>query len=227
MEPEFNRLAAEIPGLGIHCTRMHLEVTAEGDITTEYLLDMERLATKTVVSELAHANVGVIVYGCTSGSFVGGPGWDGEIIEGIRKKTGIATTTATTAVVAALRAFNARKVALGTPYDDEITGLGKAFLESEGFEVVNAIGLDIVPQLADAPVGLAYQLGRKVDTPRADCVFISCTHFATIDVIGMLESDLGKPVISANQASFWHALQILGVKARLSRYGSLFEGVSI
>ena len=166
------------------------------------------------------------MYGCTSGSFVGGPGWDGEIIDRIREKTGIATTTATTAVVAALRALHVRKIALGTPYGDEITRLGKAFLESEGFEVVNAIGLNIVSRLADAPASLAYQLGRKVDAPSAACVFISCTQFPTIHVIAMLESDLGKPAISANQASFWHALQILGVETHLSGYGSLLEGVS-
>ncbi len=227
MEPEFNRLAAEIPGLAVHSARMHIELeSAEKVLTKEALFDMQSLAVKTVIPELAHANVGVIVYGCTSGSFMGGPGWDQKIVESIHEKTGIPATTTTTAVVAALKALNVRRVALGTPYNEEITGLGKTFLEDEGFEVVNTVALDIVDEIiTDVPQSLAYQLGRRLDTPQADCIFISCTSFPTIDVIDTLESDLGKPVISANLASFWHALQILAVKPRLSGYGSLLGEV--
>jgi maleate cis-trans isomerase len=221
MEPEFNDLASHVPGLAIHCARVHQEST-----TVKGLLDMEPLVVNTAAPDLADASVGVIVYGCTSGSFSGGPGWDQEIIKRIQEKTGIPTTTASTAVMAALKALNARKVALGTPYSDEVTRLGQAFLESKGFEVVNTIGLDNVIEIGDAPFSLAYQLSRKLDSPEVDCLVISCTKFPTLEIISFLETDLGKPVISSNVASFWHALQILGIKSRFSGYGCLIEGES-
>jgi len=223
MEPEFNRLAAQVPGLSIHASRMHLVSTRETGLTQDALLKMEPLAVDVAVPELAHAGVGVIVYGCTSGSFAGGAGWDKKIVERIQEKTRAKATTTTTAIVAALKSLKVRKVALGTPYDEKVTQLGKAFLEHEGFQVVNTIALDNVYQICDAPPSAAYNLGRQVDVTTADCVFISCTQFPTLDALGPLEADLGKPVLSANLASFWHALQILQIKPRISGFGSLLQ----
>ena len=39
----------------------------------------------------------------------------------------------------------------------------------------------------------------------------------------MLEDDLGKPVISSNQASFAIALKRLGIKSDVKGFGSLFD----
>lgn len=54
-------------------------------------------------------------------------------------------------------------------------------------------------------------------------VFISCTAFKTIGVIATLEQDLGKPVVSANQASFWDCLRTAGLADRITGYGRLFD----
>ena len=219
-EPEFNYLAVNIPGISIHSARMHLHV---GDILTKQdLLDMHAKAIDKAIPELGHAQVNLIVYACTSGSFAGGAKWDQEIIDRIHKETGIPATTTTTAVLQALHTLGIQRIALGTPYNEEITKLGKDFLEDEGFEVVNSIALDNLDRIlaGDRP-SLAYELGRKVDTKEAECVFISCTQFPTIDVVSELEADLGKPVVTANLASFWHALQLLSIKVSLSGYGVL------
>jgi maleate isomerase len=192
-EPEFNLLALNIPGISIHGARMHLGMAEV--LTKQDLLDMHSKAIEKTIPELAHAEVDLIVYACTSGSFAGGSKWDQEIIDAIQKKTGILATTTTTAVLQALRTLGIKKVALGTPYNEDITTVGKDCL--------------------------AYELGRKVDTDDAECVFISCTQFPTIDVISELEADIGKPVVTANVASFWHALQILSIKASITGYGVL------
>lgn len=223
IEPEFNTLAREIPGISVHSVRMHLEVSEDKGLSKQALLDMELQAVESVVSELAHAKVDVIVYGCTSGSFVGGPGRDQELTELIVQKTNVPTTTTSTAIVAALEALGVQKIAMGTPYNDEISMLGKAFFEGAGFQVLNAINLDNVLDIHSAPPGQAYNLARSVDVPTAECVFISCTQFPAIQEIEMIERDLGKPVFSSNSASFWHALQFLRVDADLSQYGVLFS----
>ncbi len=219
-EPEFNYLAANVPGISIHCSRMHLDV---GDVLTKQdLLDMHAKAIEKAIPELGHAPVNLIVYACTSGSFAGGSEWDQEIIDTIQQETGIPATTTSTAVLHALHTLGIQRIALGTPYNEEITMLGKNFLENEGFKVVNSIALDNLDRIlaGDRP-SLAYELGRKVDTKEAECVFISCTQFPTMDVVSELEADLGKPVVTANLASFWHALQLLSIKASLPDYGVL------
>ena len=40
---------------------------------------------------------------------------------------------------------------------------------------------------------------------------ISCTNLITIGAIPELERRLGKPVVSANQATVWHACRLAGV----------------
>lgn len=221
-EFEFNTLAMAVPGISVHCARMHLEF---GDtLTKEALLDMHNHSAGTAVTELAHAKVNVIVYACTSGSFVGGPEWDRGIIEKIEKQTGIPTITTSTSVVKALHYLNVSRIAVGAPYDESVTLLGVKFLEESGFIVVKHLALDNIESVVSGVSSdLAYKLGRRVNSKEADCVFISCTQFPTIDVIGSLELDLVKPVISANSASFWYALRSLSINSDLSTYGKLFS----
>ncbi|MFE8009456.1 hypothetical protein [Streptomyces sp. NPDC057418] len=49
--------------------------------------------------------------------------------------------------------------------------------------------------------------------PRADAVFISCTALPTYDALSRPEERLGKPVISANQATAWALLDAVGERA--------------
>jgi maleate isomerase len=70
----------------------------------------------------------------------------------------------------------------------------------------------------------AYRLGRSADVPDADAVFIACTALPTLDVLAPLEADLGKPVVSANQATMWGALRLAGVATTgLEGRGALYR----
>jgi maleate cis-trans isomerase len=54
-------------------------------------------------------------------------------------------------------------------------------------------------------------------------VFISCTGFAAIPIIEQLEADLGKPVVTSNQATFWAALRRAGLNDRVGGLGRLLK----
>jgi len=45
-----------------------------------------------------------------------------------------------------------------------------------------------------------------------------------VGVLEVLERDLGKPVISSNQASLWRALDLAGVRESISGFGRLLDG---
>ncbi len=47
-----------------------------------------------------------------------------------------------------------------------------------------------------------------------------------VGIIQKLEQDLGKPVISSNQACFWHTLRLAGVKEKIEGYGTLLANSS-
>src|ERR671935_1075594 len=59
---------------------------------------------------LATAKVDVVAYGCTTGSFYRGPGWDREMLALIEREAGVPAVATTPSVVAPLRAFGARRV---------------------------------------------------------------------------------------------------------------------
>ena len=78
-------------------------------------------------------------------------------------------------------------------------------------------------ELNDISLERAYAFTKSVVEPKADTVFISCTGLRTIGAIEALEADLGRPVISAIQATFWDALCIAKVRDVQPGFGSLFN----
>ena len=86
--------------------------------------------------------------------------------------------------------------------------------------------LDNVTDIYEETAERAYQLGRKVDAPEAQAVFLSGTGMPTIKILEALEHDLGKPAISANSAMMWHALRLAGVRHPIPGYGRLLASVS-
>jgi maleate isomerase len=176
---------------------------------------------------LASANVDLICYGCTVETILQGIEYDKKLREDLQKATGIPAKTMAGAVVEALREVKAQKVAVVTPYIEEINKREKAFLEGLGFKVVYEKGLGISETVEIAKVSPAavYQLGREAlsKAPEADTLFLSCGNLRTIEILSALEKDAGKPAISSNQALLWGALRMVGVNEPIYGYGSLLE----
>ena len=170
---------------------------------------------------LAHARVDAIAFGCTSGSFIKGMGYDKKVIDAIQDSTGIMATTTSTAVVEALKIAGIKKLSVGAPYSHSIMDKLKEFLEKNGFEVVKIEGLDMLSGEGDLPLDTTYDLVRKIDHPDSEGIFISCTDFKTVELLEILENDFGKKVITSNQATMWKLLRFSGMKIRLKGFGSL------
>ncbi len=195
-------------------------------ITRESLLAMidsvERAA-----YDLAQAYPEVILYGCTSGSFLVGPGREDEIGERITRHTGIAAYTTSTAVIRALRAFGSKRVFMVTPYPDEVNAHEVAFLEYRGIKVEGVDGFGC-PTSEDIRKISSQQVAQRVLKHRpaiseCDAVFISCTNLPCMDQIENLEHELRIPVVTSNQATLWAGLMHLKVNAAGLGGGRLFE----
>ena len=217
VEPEFYRALPR--DVTLHTARLFLTKIAPESIL-KMVEDME-----TQAKLLASADVDVIVLGATAPSFLKGLGYDRELIGKIESATGKPATTTSTALVQAIQHIGARRVVLGSAYDDKVNAIAKAFLEASGVEVVAAKGLSLVDNLVVGRLGpdSAYDLGRAVDRADADALVLSCTNWRTMDAIERLERDLKKPVISTSQASIWAALRIVGHKDPIPGYGRLLR----
>ncbi|WP_320048056.1 aspartate/glutamate racemase family protein [uncultured Ilyobacter sp.] len=220
MEPEFYEMSPM--GVSTYTTRVLLDDVNENELSK--LGDRTINATKL----LCKAPVDIIALGCTSGSFIGGAKYDEELIKKMEKASGgVPCTTTSSAVVAALRNLNVKKVALATPYTNDVNMRAKIYLEEYGFKVTNICGLGLIndSEIDRQKLEVIYKLAKDANTDDAEAVAILCTGIRSIPILEALEKDLGKPVISAVQATFWHCLCMTGIKEKISGYGSLLESI--
>jgi arylmalonate decarboxylase len=217
IEPEFNRMAPK--GVSIHSGRIMLL----GKASEESYVKMGE-ETGRAAAELSTAEVDVIAWGCTSGSCV----VPREQLEGsIVENSNIPAVSTMTAVFEAIKAFGAKTISLGTPYVDFVNQTEIEVIEREGIKVAAYYGLELGETqeerrgIGRVPPESLFRLARHIDRPESDLIFLSCTNLATIEMLDQLEQDLGKPVISSNQATFWASLRRLGIRDRIEGYGSL------
>jgi maleate isomerase len=167
----------------------------------------------------------VVGYACTSGSFVAGLAGERALVDAMLATGVPAAVTTSGAVVSALRALGAGRVAVATPYDEAITAMLVAFLAESGIAVTRAGHLGLDSAIWAVPREVTLELVRRAWTDDCDAVFVSCTNLATYDVIPLLEDELGVPVVSANQATMWAAVSLAGLSAQGEGQRLLQEGV--
>ncbi len=220
-EPEMIRLAPR--GVTVHFTRM----MAHG-VTGS--LDGQEERNRTQIAHLdenaallAMVKPQVIVMAHTASSYTMGRAGEKEVIERIERATGIRFITAFGSVIEALDRLGVRRVAVGTPYNEQSTLQCKANLEAYGLEVASHGRLDGVTNIYEETPERAYQLGRQVDAPDAQAVFLSGVGMPTVEILARLERDLGKPVLSSASAMMWNALRVAQVPVPVSGYGTLLE----
>src|SRR5690625_1957728 len=173
---------------------------------------------------LAQAPLNAIAFGCTSGSFANGVIYDRQLIEEMESITKIPCTTTATAVVEATKALQVKKIAIATPYADDVNKLAHQFFSDSGLEITQLTGLGIMNdyKISSLDIHSIYQMAKEVNTDDAEAVFISCTGLSTAHLIEVLEEDLNKPVITSNQATFWHSLRLSGINSNIKDFGQLF-----
>src|SRR2546426_6736446 len=85
---------------------------------------------------LAAVNPAVVVLAFTAASYANGFKNEETLSDRIAALTGTRALTAAQAILAALRHLHVKKLALGTPYPEAISALGKAYWEAAGFQIV-------------------------------------------------------------------------------------------
>jgi len=215
MEMELHEALPE--GVSLHTSRMPLR-----EVTEEELIKMSALAVESA-RLLRDAQVDLILYGCTSGSFIGGADFEKEIEEKIEREVNTPVITTSSAVIEALRILDAQQIIVITPYTNDINRREREFLESNEFEVLDIRGMGIVEntKIGKLEPYEAYRMAKAMFMEEADAVFISCTNFRTFEIIEPLEQDLGIPVVTSNQASLWLALRELDVMEKIPWLGKL------
>jgi len=240
--PEISRMLPDY--IQIRETRIHMEpvVNIEECLKLgDRLAEAAALLAEGISSPLL-GNRSAIAFACTSGSLVGGPGWDKKEVAMMEKATenffstryldgclvpskGIPATTTATAVEEAMHFMGFKKIVITGPYIDEINECFRVFYTNSGFEVlkIGGLGIEDLYEMGITKPSQAYRAALDVYDPSADGIFIGCTNFRCSDIIEELERDTGKPVITSNQATAWHLMKILGINDKIEGYGELLR----
>ena len=177
---------------------------------------------------LATARVDVISYGCTTGSFFKGPGWDREMLERIEKTAGVPAVGASPSVVEALRALGARRISVATPYPEWNNTRLRAYLEAVGLEILNLEAEPVAARsgnqgINDQEPAAVVDFASRACRPEADALLCSCTAWRSVEAAEEIERRTGKPVVTSNQASIWMALRRLGHTEPIAGFGRLLR----
>jgi len=210
-------------GVTVHSARMPLHADVDSEAGRAALFaDLEH-----ATARLAHAPLSAIAYGCTAGSMVHPVT---ALPAQMSRLAGVPCVTTAGALVAGLHALDAGRIAIATPYHDALNDHEVAFFEAAGFTVQRIIGLGIgaggvheYAQLARTPEGVIRRHVQAADHPDADVMLVSCTDLPVLPLIPALETALGKPVITSNQATLWAALRAVDITDDLPALGTLLR----
>jgi maleate isomerase len=174
---------------------------------------------------LPGGRVDVVAFSCTSGTVAAGVDRVARAIESA--KPGVPFTTPITAAVAACRRLGVRRIAVLTPYVDEVNEAILGFLIAAGLDVVEfgSFHLRTEPEIAAVPPAAIVAAGRTIAVPAAEALFISCTGLQGHAAIAAIEAATGKPVVTSNQAQVWDALSLIDYGRPVRGYGRLLESL--
>ncbi|MEW5919862.1 MAG: hypothetical protein AB1796_02700 [Bacillota bacterium] len=197
-------------GVSVHFSRAR----TPGDVLSLELL--EEMSEQVIIEaeKLILSKVSVIGYGCTSGSFYK-ENYDKVLCNEISAKlNGVPVTTATTAVLNALKVLGVINISFCSPYEEIIHKKGVNYFIKEGYTVSGDawLGLKGGEEIAYVNEKDIYELALRADCRDSQAIFLSCTGFPAMKAINLIETDLNKPVISSNQCLLWHMLKLSGVK---------------
>jgi maleate isomerase len=156
----------------------------------------------------------VIGFACTASSYLVGERRENELVAQFETAFGAPMITGGQAILAALRALGARRLAVLAPYPEFLVDAGSRYLAEAGFEIVSK--LRVTTRMSDTRS--IYELShrdalagtRDLDLSRADCLLFTGTGMPSLPAIRALGPSLGIPVISTNLCLAWALIRRLG-----------------
>ena len=165
-----------------------------------------------------------IAYSCTSGTAA--IGYD-EVAAQVRAggRADVPVITPITAALAGFAALGVEAISLLTPHPEEVNQSSRRFFEAHGITVldISSFCLEDDISVAEVPPLAIYEAALESCREDADALFISSTALRAAEVIEKTEQALGKPVLSAVQCLFWHALRLAGCNTKVEGFGRLMR----
>lgn len=199
----------------------HTRIPNAQDVTPETLAAMADEMPRTAA--LLPGDLDAVGYACTSGATVIGPDRVAALVR--QAHAGAEVSNPLSAVIAALGALGAGRIAMVTPYVPSVTAPMRALLLQSGISVLREISFGEGDDWRVARIDPASTRAAMIEAataPGVEAIFASCTNLQTFPIIAEVEAATGCPVVTSNQALMWHLLHLAGAEARGWGPGRLF-----
>jgi maleate isomerase len=239
--PEAEWWAMAPPAVSVHAARVTAatpwaEWEADGGHAA-LAPDLERGA-----AQFAGMALSAVVLAHSSSSIIGGPGWDDAVIARLQGCVHETTRVTTNGLdcVRALRQCGVERPFLVFPpwFAEQTMQTGAGYFAAHGFRDPPSFRHVPEDRWAHVPPRDLYRnfmhLEQNADLlfdqivgncpDSADGVLIVGTGLRCVGLIEGLEAALGRPVVTANQASLWRCLGLAGVDVPVTGYGRLLAG---
>ena len=131
-----------------------------------------------------------------------------------------------TASVAALKAFGAKRIAVLTPHQPRGDEMVRLYLQEAGLRGGAAQGAQMrnaARYRAGARRRTSATHCKELDGPEIEAVLTVGTALPTAAIATKAEQWLGKPVLAINTVTYWDALRRCGIEDRVFGHGRILE----
>lgn len=224
VEPESDALRPF--GVTNHVARISI---VERPLNTEeaFMAHMQsmRAGIKGAIEQIVTCRPTHIIMAVVLEAFWGGVAGAEKLHHDLAAVAGTGVTIGSHAVKAALDSYGARRIAILTPHQPRGDEMVRLYFEQAGFDVVHLISLKRgsplqIPTTTEAEMRTAlHELARH----DADIIVQVGTSLPMMDIAAAAEHWLGKPVLSINAVTYWHALRQAGVTDKVYGHGRILE----
>ena len=107
-------------------------------------------------------------------------------------------------------------------FSEETNERGRAYFQAQGFTVVSCARVLPLRDFQEVPSPELHHWVATTVPKEAEAVLIAGNGLRAIGVINALEETLSKPVLTANQVTFWRALNRIEKSPQVTQFGRLF-----
>ena len=173
---------------------------------------------------LATAKVEMVILIQTSGSLFADD-YDEVTTKRMSAAAGVPAITSAQSVGRALRALGARRIALVSPYSEDVNARARRyFADKHGLEIAVVEGFAATDSYAigNLQPEKAREAFARIDRPDIDAFVVPGANFPTMASIAAWESEFKKPVVTSTQAAVWAMARELGGEP-IPGFGRLLE----
>ena len=178
------------------------------------------------VAELAGAGVDLIHPEGTPMFMVHGFEGEERIVKAWEQRYGVPVVTAPQTQLEAMRALDMRSFVGVTYFSGEVNEIFRRYFEDAGFHVLDMEGMDVpfadVGRLSSYEI-YAHAKRAYLRHPEAEGIYLLGSGWRVLNVPGLLEPDLGVPVVHAVAARVWALQKRLHLRQPVVGYGRLLE----